>query len=237
MDRRTKVVAGTAVAAFVAVPLGMWAAFGHPARSFHGDDVVEAPAEGAPVAGVAAKAEPEAIAAPVERVVDVPDPDLAGYEQLPAKADEGDPHTTAASAPIGTPAARSATISKPSGVGPRCGPVSCAPNEACCNDSCGTCVAPGGTCDHAACKQPELRPSTSCGPSTCAPDEVCCNESCGVCTKPRGFCSTAPCAGPTVAPDVTCGASTCKAGEICCNESCGICAPVGVACSQNLCRG
>ena len=73
--------------------------------------------------------------------------------------------------------------------GPACGQSACAADEVCCNDSCGTCTKPGGTCTMQLC----VARGQACGTGACAADEVCCNNSCGICTKPGDFCTTELC--------------------------------------------
>jgi len=86
-----------------------------------------------------------------------------------------------------------------------CGTVNCAVGEVCCNDYCGICTAPGGTCAND-CKtdldcpvqqqagQPAMVCNncacvTPCGPVNCALGKVCCDPLNGVCTAPGGICS------------------------------------------------
>jgi hypothetical protein len=75
-----------------------------------------------------------------------------------------------------------------------CGPNTCNTGLVCCNPSCGTCVAPGATCDTSLCSNPITYPaSQSCGLTTCTIDSVCCNPSCGICTAPGESCSQRAC--------------------------------------------
>jgi hypothetical protein len=75
-----------------------------------------------------------------------------------------------------------------------CGSSTCNLGQVCCNSSCGTCAAPGATCDQARCDNAISYPtSQACGMSTCNIDTVCCNPSCGTCVAPGAQCSQAPC--------------------------------------------
>jgi len=75
-----------------------------------------------------------------------------------------------------------------------CGLISCADGYACCNASCGVCVAPGDDCDPTPCERKIQNPvSQLCGRSTCNVGDVCCNPSCGTCVAPGETCSPDPC--------------------------------------------
>lgn len=75
-----------------------------------------------------------------------------------------------------------------------CGPNTCNVGQVCCNASCGTCVAPGGTCDQTLCAG-AARPPTAvrCGSGQCNDGQVCCNASCGLCAAPGETCATLTC--------------------------------------------
>jgi hypothetical protein len=119
--------------------------------------------------------------------------------------------------------------------GVRCGRAVCGADQDCCNESCGICVARGGTCTNKICGRPELPASASCGQNTCNVGQVCCNRSCGICTKPGATCSRATCDGPIIPSSAPCGMNTCNVGEVCCNASCGVCTKPGGSCKQDLC--
>lgn len=75
-----------------------------------------------------------------------------------------------------------------------CGPNTCNTGMVCCNASCGTCVAPGATCDKSECAgAPRTPTSIRCGMGQCNDGQVCCNPSCGICAAPGETCSDAPC--------------------------------------------
>ncbi|HEY3667291.1 MAG TPA: hypothetical protein VGL19_14890 [Polyangiaceae bacterium] len=75
-----------------------------------------------------------------------------------------------------------------------CGPNTCNLGQVCCNASCGTCTAPGATCDQKRCDSAIQYPaSQACGLTTCNIDSVCCNPSCGICTAPGDECSQRAC--------------------------------------------
>jgi hypothetical protein len=75
-----------------------------------------------------------------------------------------------------------------------CGPNTCNLGQVCCNWSCGTCVAPGATCDQTRCDNAIQYPaSPACGLTTCNIDSVCCNPSCGICVAPGDDCSQRAC--------------------------------------------
>ncbi|MDF3069139.1 MAG: hypothetical protein K0R38_4740 [Polyangiaceae bacterium] len=75
-----------------------------------------------------------------------------------------------------------------------CGPNTCNVGMVCCNISCGTCVAPGGTCDQTVCAGAARAPTVvRCGSGQCNDGQVCCNPSCGICAAPGETCSTQSC--------------------------------------------
>lgn len=74
-----------------------------------------------------------------------------------------------------------------------CGMDVCGPGLVCCNPSCGTCVAPGGTCSQLTCSMTAYPISSFCGRNTCSVGEVCCNLSCGICAAPGETCSQRVC--------------------------------------------
>jgi hypothetical protein len=74
-----------------------------------------------------------------------------------------------------------------------CGMEVCGPGLVCCNASCGTCVAPGGTCSQLTCSMNVYPLSSFCGRNTCSVGEVCCNLSCGICAAPGEPCSQRLC--------------------------------------------
>lgn len=74
-----------------------------------------------------------------------------------------------------------------------CGVDVCGPGLVCCNASCGTCVAPGGTCSQLTCSMSTFPVSAFCGRNTCSVGEVCCNLSCGICAPPGAACSQRVC--------------------------------------------
>jgi hypothetical protein len=106
---------------------------------------------------------------------------------------------------LGLPATQSAATPGPmssplQGAGPAvsgsalCGPSTCSLGQVCCNASCGTCTAPGATCDQKRCDNAIQYPaSQACGLTTCNIDSVCCNPSCGICTAPGDDCSQRAC--------------------------------------------
>jgi len=112
------------------------------------------------------------------------------------------------------------------GGGKACGAVTCERGQECCNESCGICVEPGGSCTEQFCEPP----GGPCGPVDCAKGQVCCNESCGICTEPGGVCTQQECVGER------CGPTTCGVGQECCNESCGICVEPGGGCTKQFCE-
>lgn len=75
-----------------------------------------------------------------------------------------------------------------------CGPNTCNVGQVCCNLSCGTCVAPGATCDQTVCAGAARTPTfVRCGSGQCNDGQVCCNPSCGICAAPGETCSTQSC--------------------------------------------
>ncbi|RYZ04285.1 MAG: hypothetical protein EOO73_24675 [Myxococcales bacterium] len=75
-----------------------------------------------------------------------------------------------------------------------CGPNTCNVGQVCCNFSCGTCVAPGATCDRTVCAGAATTPTAArCGSGQCNDGQVCCNPSCGICAAPGETCSSATC--------------------------------------------
>ena len=91
--------------------------------------------------------------------------------------------------------------------GARCGPTICPTGTVCCNESCGICVAPGGSCSELACVDAGL---PICGATSCGPGEECCADCDG-----SPFCAAAPC--PVLGcPPPACGGE-CGEGERCCD--------------------
>jgi hypothetical protein len=75
-----------------------------------------------------------------------------------------------------------------------CGRNTCNIGQVCCNFSCGTCVAPGASCDQAECSGAARVPTAvRCGSGQCNDGQVCCNQSCGICAAPGETCSTQTC--------------------------------------------
>lgn len=132
--------------------------------------------------------------------------------------------------------------------GVRCGPATCAEGLVCCNESCGTCTAPGGTCttlacapltcDGVACESasatccPGCRgeslcsgPGGECPAIDCAPtcDDLVCEGGDTCCTDcdGNGFCSAGGCPAAPCPPPGSCGGAVCEEGELCC-DACGI---------------
>jgi hypothetical protein len=71
-----------------------------------------------------------------------------------------------------------------------CGPNTCNVGQVCCNPTCGTCTAPGASCDQAECTGAPRAPSNErCGAAICNDGQVCCNASCGICAAPGQSCS------------------------------------------------
>ncbi|KXX80385.1 hypothetical protein MMYC01_203278 [Madurella mycetomatis] len=73
-----------------------------------------------------------------------------------------------------------------------CGRNVCARGMVCCNESCGTCTKPGGSCLDVMCPDAEKRqdlPGTiQCGTRRCAPNQRCCDPLCGHCVLPFEVC-------------------------------------------------
>ena len=89
------------------------------------------------------------------------------------------------------------------GDGEPCGNVTCPAGQECCNESCGICVPPGGSCTEQFCGDPDPNPEPTgvpCGPTTCAAGQECCNESCGICVSPGGACDQQFCGDPDPNP-------------------------------------
>jgi hypothetical protein len=100
------------------------------------------------------------------------------------------------SADAGTSPARRAPTPAPEathGEPEPCGMNVCAGGTICCNESCGTCVAPGQSCSKLTCSMPEVPVSVMCGRNTCSVGEVCCNLSCGICAAPGAACDQRIC--------------------------------------------
>jgi hypothetical protein len=75
-----------------------------------------------------------------------------------------------------------------------CGPNTCNVGQVCCNPSCGTCVAPGATCDQTQCAgAPRAPTNVLCGRGQCNDGQICCNPSCGICVAPGETCSAQEC--------------------------------------------
>jgi hypothetical protein len=75
-----------------------------------------------------------------------------------------------------------------------CGSSTCNLGEVCCNASCGTCAAPGATCDQTRCENAITYPtSQACGMTTCNVGSVCCNPSCGLCAPQGEQCPQTTC--------------------------------------------
>ncbi len=75
-----------------------------------------------------------------------------------------------------------------------CGRNTCNVGQVCCNFSCGTCAAPGATCDRTECSGAARTPTAvRCGSGQCNDGQVCCNPSCGICAAPGQTCSTRTC--------------------------------------------
>ncbi|MBK7861149.1 MAG: hypothetical protein IPJ65_21565 [Archangiaceae bacterium] len=106
-----------------------------------------------------------------------------------------------------------------------CGAVMCPAGTECCNESCGTCVPPGGACDQLFCSGP-VDAGPQCGP-------VCAIYCPWGNVKDMNGCDTCAC---NPAPPVQCGATTCPSGTECCNASCGVCVPPGGACTKEFCQ-
>lgn len=82
--------------------------------------------------------------------------------------------------------------------GEPCGPTICAEGQECCNESCGICTEPGGSCLTLRCDEgddvePPPEEGEPCGPVVCNEGDVCCNESCGICTEPGASCIDLQC--------------------------------------------
>jgi hypothetical protein len=75
-----------------------------------------------------------------------------------------------------------------------CGPNTCNVGQVCCNASCGTCVAPGATCDQTQCAgAPRAPTNVLCGRGQCNDGQICCNPSCGICVAPGETCAEQEC--------------------------------------------
>jgi len=129
----------------------------------------------------------------------------------------------------------------------------CGEDYECCNDSCGTCVKPGGSCSEEGC-YPELEECSGCKAGQvgchqsvdgyCGEDYECCNDSCGTCVKPGGSCTEEGChpepeeCSGCKAGDEGCDADKdgyCMTGLECCNDSCGKCVEKGMFCTEEHC--
>lgn len=92
--------------------------------------------------------------------------------------------------------------------GERCGPIVCAAGTFCCNESCGICVAPGGSCTELACV--DAGGPAHCGAAICGFGEECCADCDG-----DPFCHAGPC--PILGcPPPPPGCDECGLGERCC---------------------
>jgi hypothetical protein len=75
-----------------------------------------------------------------------------------------------------------------------CGQNTCNVGQVCCNFSCGTCVAPGASCDQTQCAGAARAPTAvRCGSGQCNDGQVCCNPSCGICAAPGETCASQTC--------------------------------------------
>lgn len=90
--------------------------------------------------------------------------------------------------------------------GTPCGPNVCAPGTECCNESCGHCVAPGGSCTEEFCAP------VTCGGQVCPVGTAECCPGCpgerATCAGPGGECLPVACPG--------CAAGECGDGQLCC---------------------
>jgi hypothetical protein len=128
------------------------------------------------------------------------------------------------------------------GGGVSCGPNVCAVGEVCCNESCGICTPPDGSCITLHCETDGGTPppvdggsGEPCGPVTCGAGTVCCNASCGICTGPSESCPAIACADAGPAP-ISCGGrvgAECPMGQYCDFDSAcggfdvpGVCLPI-----------
>jgi hypothetical protein len=146
----------------------------------------------------------------------------------PVALDDAGMSVSAASAPpLVPPPLASPAPSPPTAPPVACGTTTCAPDEVCCNRTCGICAAPGQACTRQQCGSASYPTSASCGDSTCNAGDVCCNPSCGICAPPGAACSQTRCDdGPTLPFSQACGMNTCNVDSVCCDASCGLCAPV-----------
>jgi len=123
--------------------------------------------------------------------------------------------------------------------GERCGSLSCALGEVCCNASCEICTPPGGSCIAVICEPSDLEPpdaSSVCGDRSCLSGELCCPSCPGAppeCIAARS-CPRLACPPPSDAG--LCG--SCPAGMACCDACPGdppLCLPSGSPCPDLLC--
>ncbi len=129
----------------------------------------------------------------------------------------------------------------------QCGSTLCATGQVCCNESCGICTPPDGTCIALLCAPSDAGQDASreqCGNTLCPTGEICCNATCNLCAPPGLACAQTECdpadggpsdGGPSDGGREQCGSILCPTGETCCNESCGICVPPDGTCSTELC--
>ncbi len=135
--------------------------------------------------------------------------------------------------PIGTP------------VGEACGNTVCAVGDFCCNESCGICAPPGGSCieiactaqcAHSECNQGNALTTTcsDCATAVCEQDAFCCTDSwdglcvqqaqqlCDVCVPPpppaceHDVCASGASLNAACSP---CAAAVCAADSFCCDNT------------------
>jgi hypothetical protein len=144
--------------------------------------------------------------------------------------------------------------------GEACGPTTCGEGLECCNESCGICVEPGGSCTEQFCEDPRAECAGFLG-LTCEGEGECVDDPSDDCDPANGGadcsglceCNVGPlidCAPgfvfddspfvcacvPLVVGGEACGDVTCAEGFECCNASCGICTPPDGACIQIACE-
>lgn len=119
------------------------------------------------------------------------DPEQPGAREGEEEIVEPEPYVDDSDPDAGSSSA--ATAPEPLAAGEPCGMGECPEGLVCCNESCGTCVAPGQTCSQLSCSMPAYPASAFCGRNTCSVGEVCCNISCGICAAPGESCSERIC--------------------------------------------
>lgn len=109
-----------------------------------------------------------------------------------------------------------------------CGPATCEPGTVCCNESCGYCVAPGGSCTEEYCEP------ISCGGERCPATTTQCCPGCpgesASCAGPGGECPAIACPGCP-------SEGACDDDEVCCPtcDDAFICAPRDAGCPDIAC--